>query len=79
MKLINHLDRYLFEKDYKITIKNNYLNICNYDEIIDFTLTKIIIKCQKTIITIDGRNLIITKMLDNEVLIKGTIANLNIN
>lgn len=79
MKLIDTLDRYLFEKDYKITIKNNYLNINNYDEIIDFTLTKIVIRCQKKQLIIEGRNLIITQMLDNEVLIKGTITNLNIN
>lgn len=79
MKLIDTLDRYLFEKDYKITIKNNYLNINNYDEIIDFSLTKIVIRCQKKQLIIEGRNLIITKMLDNEVLIKGTITNLNIN
>ena len=79
MKLINTLDRYLFEKDYKIIITNDCLNINNYDEIIDFSLTKIIIRCQNKKIIIEGRNLIITKMLDNEVLIKGTITNLNIN
>lgn len=79
MKLIDTLDRYLFEKDYKITINNNCLNINNYDEIVNFSLTKIVIRCQKKQLIIEGRNLIIAKMLDNEVLIKGTITNLNIN
>jgi len=79
MKLIDKMDRYLFEKDYKITIKNNCLDISNYDEIIDFSLTKISIRCQSKKIIIEGRNLIITKMFDNEVLIKGYINNLSIN
>lgn len=79
MKLIDKLNGYLFEKDYKIIIKDNYLNIVNYDEIIDFSLTKVIIRCQTKNIVLEGRNLIIVKMLDNEVLVKGTITNLNIN
>jgi len=79
MKLIDKLDRYLFEKDPQIIIKNNNINIINYDEIIDFSLTKISIKCQNKKIVIEGKNLLITKMLDNEVLIKGVISNLSIN
>ena len=79
MKLIDKLNGYLFEKDYKITIKDNYLNITNYDEIVDFSLTKIILRCQTKKIVLEGKNLIIVKMLDDEVLVKGTITNLNIN
>lgn len=79
MKLIDKLDRYLFETTCQIVIKDNSINIINYDEIIDFSLTKISIKCQNKIVVIDGRELLITKMLDNEVLIKGIINNLRIN
>ncbi len=78
MKLINKLDRYLFENEFKIILKNNCLDICNYDEIIDFSLTKISIKCSNNIITIDGYNLVISQMLDSEVLIKGNITNISI-
>ena len=47
MKLIDRIDNYLCDKEYKIIIKENKINIVNYDEIIDFSLTKISIKYNK--------------------------------
>jgi len=79
MKLVNKLSNYLLDSDYKITLKNNNININNYDEIIDFSLTKISVKCKNNIIIIEGRNLRITTMIDNEVLIKGYINKISIN
>ena len=79
MRLINKLDRYLEDKDYQIIIKDNYANIINFEEVIDFTTTKISLKCDKNIINIEGENLIISKMLDEEILINGIIYNIRIN
>lgn len=79
MKLINKLDRYLYDKEYKIIIKENYVNIINYDEIIDFNLNNISVKYQGKIITIEGHNLTISKMIEDEVLIIGEISNVRIN
>ena len=59
MKLINELDRYLYDREYKIIIKENYINIINYDEIVDFNLNKISVKNNKKIIIIEGNNLTI--------------------
>lgn len=79
MKLINKLDRYLCDQEYKIIIKENYVDIINYDEIVDFSLTKISLKYKNKIIIIEGTNLIISKMIDNEVLINGKLSNIRIN
>lgn len=79
MKLIDRIDNYLCDKEYKIIIKENKINIVNYDEIIDFSLTKISIKYNKKIITIEGNNLVISKMIDDEVLITGSISLIRIN
>ena len=79
MKLINKLDRYLYDKEYKIIIKENYVNIINYDEIIDFNLNNISVKYQDKVIAIDGHNLTISKMVEDEVLIIGEISNIRIN
>lgn len=79
MKLISKLDKFLEEKDYEIIIKENKVNIINYMEIMDFSSSKFSIKCDKQIINIEGKNLIISKMLDNEVLITGIIYNIRIN
>ena len=79
MKLRDRLDNYLYDREYKIIIKENYVNIINYDEIIDFTLNNISVKYKNKIITIEGYNLTISKMVDNEVLITGNINNIRIN
>lgn len=79
MRLISKLDRYLENNNYEIIVKENKVNIINFKEIIDFTLNKISLRCDNSIINIEGKNLIISKMLDDEVLITGTIYNVRIN
>jgi len=79
MKLMNRLDDYLYDREYKIIIKENYVNIINYDEIIDFSLNKVSVKYKNKIIIIEGKNLIISKMVENEVLIIGNIFIIRIN
>lgn len=79
MKLMNRLDNYLNDLEYKIIIKENYVNIINYDEIIDFTLNRIAVKYKNKIISIEGKDLTISKMVDNEVLILGKISVISIN
>lgn len=79
MKIINKLDRYLEDKNYEIIIKENKINIINFKEIIDFSVSKITLRCDNKIINIEGKNLIISKMLDEELLITGSIYNIRIN
>lgn len=79
MRLISKLDRYLEDKKYQIIIKENQVNIINFREILDFSSDKISLKCDNKIINIEGKNLIISKMLDEELLITGIIYNLRIN
>lgn len=78
MRLINKLDRYLEDKTFEIIVKDNKVDIINYKEIIDFSTNKISLKCDNKIINIDGKNLIISKMLDDELLITGIIINIRI-
>lgn len=79
MKIINKLESYLVDNDYRIILRNNCVNIVNYDEIIHFSSTKISIRVVKNIVIFEGNNLVITKMLDSEILITGNIFNISIN
>lgn len=79
MRLINKLDRYLEDKKYQIIIKENQVDIINFQEIIDFSTNKITLRCENKTINVEGKNLIISKMLDDEVLITGIIYNVRIN
>ena len=76
---MNKLDRYLEDKNYQIIIKKNQIDVVNYEEIIDFSIDKLSLRCNNKIINIEGKNLIISKMLDEEVLITGIIYNVRIN
>lgn len=79
MKLISKFDRFLENQNYEIIIKENKINIINFKEIIDFSVNRISLRCDSKIINIEGKNLIISKMLDDEVLITGIISNVRIN
>lgn len=78
MKILKNIEEYLFDNDYKLNITDKYINIINYDEIVDFSINKITVKCKSHLIIIEGKDLSITKMIDNEVLITGIIININI-
>lgn len=79
MKLVDRLEDYLYDNEYKIIVKKNQVYIVNYDEIIDFSLNKISVKYRNKIFVIEGTNMVISKMLDNEILITGNISSLRIN
>ena len=51
----------------------------SYDEIVDFTLKKISVRYKNKIIIIEGDDLTISKMVEDEVLINGSINVIRIN
>ena len=74
MNLVNKIRNSFNEKKLKIIIFDKYINIINYSVINDISNEKIIINNQN--ITINGRNLKVIKLLDNEILIEGLLSNL---
>ena len=76
MKLIRMIDNYVNDKKYSMIYKNNKLNIINYSEIIDFSSELISIRYEDNVYYIEGRDLVISKMIDNEVSITGDISNI---
>lgn len=75
MRLLKILNNYINDNEYRVVIGNNYVYIVNYIKIIDFDNNNISIgnKYGKTII--NGNNLVISKMLCDELLIVGKILN----
>ena len=64
---------YLKGEDYYIIIYSNYIYIYKYIDIIKFTDNFISLKLEKFKINIYGKDLLITKLEKNELLIKGII------
>ena len=73
MNKFSKLNKYLSDSDYKITFINNKVNINNYIEILDFSSTLIKIRHDNGITKVIGEDLIISKMMDYEILIEGKI------
>lgn len=78
MKIFKNITRYIEDKEYKITIINNIINITNYLEIKEFSSCKIVIKNSTSMTTIIGKELVITKMQDDELLITGEIKTIEL-
>ena len=72
MKLVKKVRDYLLDDEFKIIILKDRINISNYDKIDYLDEEKIIIKSEKTI-EIKGKNLTVSKLLNQEILISGNI------
>ena len=73
MKFIRRLSDYVDDKKYSMIYKNNKLNIINYSEIIDFSSTCISVRYDNRTYYVEGNNLVISRMMENEILITGDI------
>ncbi len=73
MELVNKFRTYLLEDEFKINIANGKVNIKNYDTIGQIDSNKMVIFYDKGTVTINGKNLSLIKMLDDELLISGSV------
>ncbi len=76
---INKLRTYILETDFRINIVNNKVNIVNYEEIDHFDSNKIIVRHNRGRVIISGNNLIVTRLLKDEILIEGKIKLIEMN
>lgn len=79
MKLFNYLDRYLIDNDYKVTICNNEIHIINYQEIEDFSSTRVVVRYNGGVTVLLGTDLVVSKMQDEELLITGKLKSIEYN
>lgn len=71
---LKNIRSYILEEEFKVILKQNKLNIINYIELIDFNDYEIKIKYIDGILLINGNNLILKKILNEELLIEGNIS-----
>lgn len=74
MKKNNGIKSYWLENEIKIIILKNKINIQNYNDIEHINSDEIFIKSDEFNIIVKGKNLIISKLLSNEVLITGNYS-----
>ena len=69
----------LNNKCFEIDLKENCLHLINYINIIDINPNKINIQLNNKCLIINGSNLLICALDENELLIKGNISGLEFN
>ncbi len=76
MKWLRKLQQY-YDYNSFFALYENKLFINNYERIIDFSDTYLKISINNRLLELKGTNLVMEKMLNHELLIKGTINYLN--
>lgn len=79
MNIKNNLINFLYDKNYFISIYEDYIHVFNYIDLINISSEKIEFKIDNFKLVIKGTNLVLKKMLKNEVLIKGKLKEIGIN
>ena len=77
MHMKDNLINFLYDKKYFINIYDEFIHVFNYQELVSLSSKKIVLKMETFKIEVTGDNLFITRMLPNEILIKGIIGKLD--
>ena len=68
-----NLRNYILENQFKMIYLFNKLDIVNYIDISHFDSNKIIINYNEGSVLISGKNLVVSKLVSDELLIEGSI------
>lgn len=66
--------KYIKDDTLKINLYKDKINIINYKSILVFDDYNFLVDCYSFNLLINGNNLVINKLYDNEILISGTIS-----
>lgn len=75
---IHKFRSYLLEDRFSMNVLKNKIEISNYLDIGHFDTNKIIIKYDEGEVVIKGDNLIISRLMNDSILIKGNIFNIEL-
>lgn len=73
MNMTRRVRNYLLDEEFNMIVLKNKVNIVNYDSIGYFDNDLIIINYSDGEIKIKGENLVVSKLLNDEILISGII------
>lgn len=74
--MLKSINKFIKNNDFSINILNNLININNFLDITILESNKIVLEIPNGYLRIFGDNLVIKKLLDNEILITGIINSL---
>ncbi len=75
--MFSKLRNYVKQDETKLYYIRNKLNIINYKNILVFENNKILVECLDDILEVKGEDLVINKLLNDELLIEGKIISIS--
>ncbi len=75
--MLNKVMNYIKDDCFNITLTNDMINVNNYLDINYMEDDKISLRYKKGTLLINGKNLVVKKLLDNEILIVGDILEID--
>ena len=79
MKLLSNFRSFLLEDNFSLNIYKNKIDIINYTSIGQIENNKIVIRYDTGSLIIKGEKLVVSKLLNDEILITGIIKNIEFN
>ena len=76
--VIRQVIDYIKDDSFEVKFDNSYINIVNYLQVNYMEEEKISVNSSDGVLNIKGKNLSVIKLIDNEILIKGIITNIEI-
>ena len=73
MNLFRDTKNFILENNLKIIYTKSKINIVNYKSVTGFDSNKIIVDCDEKLVIVSGSNLVISRLLIDELLISGNI------
>lgn len=75
---IKDIREYILEQKLEIRVSLNYVDIINYKDIGHFDNSKVTVYHNNGEINVIGEKLVISKLMNNEILITGSIKNIEL-
>ncbi len=76
--MFNYISNYINDKEFRFTVYEDKIHIINFNRIITLEDNLISLLSNNKKINIKGLNLVLLKLVDNELLIKGNITSIEV-
>lgn len=77
--MLNRLKEYINDNEFRLTVFSDRVHVMNFLNIVSLEEERISFLTNKGRVIIKGKNLCLNKLLDDEVLISGTIMNIEVD
>ena len=74
--MINRIKNYIKDTEFRLTLFKDRVYVTNYKKILSLENTNISFKVDNGRITVLGNNLVLKKLLDKEILVRGNISSI---